>query len=80
MKGGSIINFLYNKYSNSNIGLRKWLESMLVSTVKVFLSQVNMWIFYGEIQDFYGEFFIHKVIIESSEKYKFKSKSGIKNI
>jgi hypothetical protein len=31
---------------------------------------------YGQIQDSNGEFFIHKVLTEASEKYKFKSKAG----
>ena len=52
---------------------------MLNSTIKVFINQVNMWILYGQIQDANGEFFVHKVVTEAPEKYRFKSKSG-KNI
>ena len=62
LRGGLVINYLYNKYENSNIIVRKWLYHMLKSTIKVFINQVSMWILYGQIQDTHGEFFIHKVL------------------
>lgn len=71
-----MINYLYNRYENSNIIVRRWLEKMIRSTIRVFINQVSMWILYGQIQDMNGEFFVHKVLTEASEKYKFKSKAG----
>ncbi len=54
LRGGSVVNYLYNRYENSNIIVRNWLEKMIKSTIRVFINQVSMWILYGQIQDSNG--------------------------
>lgn len=42
---------------------------------KVFVSQVIGWVVHGQIIDTEGEFFIHRVVQEPEEKFKFSSRN-----
>lgn len=47
LRGGSLVDFIYEKYRTGNNWLRQSLAPMLQKCYDVLINQINAWILYG---------------------------------
>jgi hypothetical protein len=51
MKGGKMVDYIYDRYQMANIWLKDVLELILQQFYQVLINQVVAWLLYGEIID-----------------------------
>ncbi|EGR32048.1 hypothetical protein IMG5_097950 [Ichthyophthirius multifiliis] len=61
LKGGQLLEFIYNKGQSGNTYLRDVYQILMNQCYQVLFQQLSSWLLYGNLQDFYNEFFIYRI-------------------
>ena len=61
MRGGELLDELYQNCISGNPVVKTMFSKILYSCHKVFFNQINAWIVHGQLLDICEEFFIHKM-------------------
>ncbi len=75
MRGGVMVDYVYQRYKMGNIWIREILEIVLKEFYRILVNQIVAWLIYGDIVDQNGEFFVHRVTFQPMHKFKFNNKN-----
>ncbi|KAL4484971.1 hypothetical protein ABPG74_020148 [Tetrahymena malaccensis] len=61
LKGGQLLDLMHSKSQTGNTALREVYQILTDQCYSVLYQQLSGWILYGNLQDYYDEFFIYRI-------------------